>query len=61
MVSSKKGPIIALALLFCALAGALRAQVLYGSLVGNVTDPSSAAIPNASISATNNQIGRAHV
>jgi outer membrane receptor protein involved in Fe transport len=41
----------------CALwllcSGAAHAQVLYGSLVGNVTDESGAAIPNASVTATN--------
>ena len=34
------------------------AQVLYGSIVGTVTDPTGAAVPNASISATNKQTGQ---
>jgi hypothetical protein len=34
-----------------------RAQVLYGSLTGNVSDPSSAAIPNAKVEALNVNTG----
>ncbi|MBV9401897.1 MAG: carboxypeptidase regulatory-like domain-containing protein [Bryobacterales bacterium] len=34
-----------------------QAQVLYGSLTGNVMDPSSAAIPNAKVEATNTDTG----
>ena len=34
-----------------------RAQVLYGSLTGNVTDPSGAAIPKAKIDALNVDTG----
>ena len=33
------------------------AQVLYGSLTGNVTDPSSAAIPAAKVQVANNDTG----
>jgi hypothetical protein len=33
------------------------AQVLYGSVVGNVTDPSGAAVPGATVSVTNAQTG----
>src|SRR5258707_951636 len=33
------------------------AQVLYGSLVGAVTDPSGAAIPSAAITLTNKETG----
>src|SRR5581483_1463808 len=33
------------------------AQTLYGSLVGNITDPSGAAIPNARVSAVNDETG----
>src|SRR6266567_3232554 len=33
------------------------AQVLYGSLTGNVTDPASAAIPAVHIEATNQETG----
>lgn len=32
-------------------------QVLYGSIVGNITDPSSQSIPNAIVLATNTQTG----
>jgi hypothetical protein len=35
------------------LTPALKAQVLYGSLVGNVVDSSESAVPNAQVSATN--------
>src|SRR5438477_378238 len=34
-----------------------RAQVLYGSLVGIVTDPSGGAIPNAAVTLTNKETG----
>ncbi len=34
-----------------------RAQVLYGSLTGNVTDPSSAAVPQAKVDALNVDTG----
>lgn len=37
--------------------GAARAQVLYGSLTGNVIDPSSAGIPNAKVEAVNGNTG----
>ncbi|MCB9383964.1 MAG: carboxypeptidase regulatory-like domain-containing protein, partial [Bryobacterales bacterium] len=33
------------------------AQILYGGLVGNVTDESGASIPGASVTATNDQTG----
>ncbi|MCC7237874.1 MAG: TonB-dependent receptor [Bryobacterales bacterium] len=36
---------------------AARGQVLYGSLTGNVTDPSGAAVPNAKIEALNTATG----
>ncbi len=36
---------------------ALQAQVLYGSVVGTVTDPSGAVIPNVNISLTNKDTG----
>ncbi|MBV9154822.1 MAG: TonB-dependent receptor, partial [Acidobacteriaceae bacterium] len=48
---------IAAALVVALSALALIAQALYGSLIGNVTDPSGAAIPNATVSATNDALG----
>jgi hypothetical protein len=42
-------------MLLCA--GMCNAQVLYGSLTGNVTDPSSAAIPAAKVQVVNNETG----
>src|SRR5258707_8427247 len=39
------------------LAGRLSAQVLYGGLVGNVTDSSGALIPNAQVRAQNLDTG----
>ena len=35
----------------------LHAQVLYGTLTGNVTDSSNAAVPNAKVEALNNNTG----
>ena len=46
-----------LALLMSAGAVAARAQVLYGTLTGNVTDPSGAALPGATVTAVNVQTG----
>src|SRR5690349_15965496 len=49
---------VAIALLL--FAGAARtgdAQVLYGSLTGNVTDPSSSAIPGVKVTALNSDTG----
>jgi hypothetical protein len=34
-----------------------RSQVLYGTVVGNITDPSSRSIPNATVVVTNKQTG----
>jgi len=34
-------------------------QVLYGTLTGNVTDPSGAVVPNAKVEAVNTQTGLA--
>lgn len=43
---------VAVAILAVTLAaGSARAQVLYGSLTGNVTDPSKAAVPGAKVEA----------
>ena len=39
-------------------AARLDAQVLYGSLVGNVTDPSEAAVPNATVTVVNPATGQ---
>lgn len=39
------------------LARAVPAQTLYGSLVGNVTDPSGAALPGVKVSAVNTETG----
>ena len=50
--------ITALAVVLLALSGAqLQAQVLYGSLVGNVTDESGAAIPGATVTVTHKETG----
>ncbi len=37
-----------------------RAQVLYGTMVGNITDPSKAVIPGAAISAQNRNTNQTH-
>jgi hypothetical protein len=52
---------IVLALIaFVALAGPLEAQVLYGTLTGEVTDTSGAVIPGASVKITNALTGVVH-
>ena len=43
----------------CLCAPHAAAQVLYGSLVGTVTDPTAAVIPNAIISITHQGTGQA--
>ena len=45
------------ALLLVAAARPANAQVLYGSVVGTVTDPSGAVIPGATVTLTSKQIG----
>ncbi|MCW5964734.1 MAG: TonB-dependent receptor [Bryobacterales bacterium] len=47
----------ALLLLMAISAGFATGQVLYGSLVGNISDPSRAAIPGASVRLTNMRTG----
>ena len=42
---------------FCLSSGAAFGQILYGNLVGTVTDPSQAAVVGASISIKNNATG----
>src|SRR5215472_8175416 len=52
-----------IALVFAAtviLCGSMQGQVLYGSLTGNVTDPSSAAIVHARVEALNVETGVSH-
>ena len=44
---------------FLLLSGAAQAQVLYGSLTGNVVDPSGAAVPGATVEALNVATGAA--
>src|SRR5690348_16066356 len=46
-----------LALLLCFISGTATAQVLYGTLTGNVTDPSGAVVPNAKVEALNTLTG----
>ena len=47
----------ALLLVWAGAAGVAHAQVLYGSLTGNVIDPADAAIPNAQVEALNVDTG----
>jgi len=49
---------IAAALLMALVPRPGTAQILYGSIVGNVTDPSSAPVPGASVTATNVDTGQ---
>jgi len=50
--------LMALVALLCLWPGEAKAQVLYGSLVGAVTDPGGAAIPGATVEATNTATGQ---
>src|SRR6516165_2645576 len=47
-------------LLICFSTLTVSAQVLYGTIVGNVTDPSGAVVPNAKVDALNVQTGVTH-
>jgi hypothetical protein len=51
-------PLVVAALTFTSAATRLDAQVLYGSLVGTVTDQSGAVVPGAQVSATQIQTGQ---
>jgi hypothetical protein len=58
MFASVSQKIYALSLLVLVLAAApAAAQVLYGSLTGNVTDPSAAAVPDVRVEAVNTATG----
>src|SRR5215475_15959632 len=48
----------ALLAMLCALSGNLRAQALYGSIVGTVTDTSGAVVPDATVKATQTGTGQ---
>src|SRR2546423_14579395 len=51
--SSSLKQIITLVAVSCLLSGAAMGQVLYGSLTGNVTDPSGASVVGAKVTALN--------
>jgi hypothetical protein len=52
--------VCALALLALAAATPARAQVLYGSLVGNITDDTGGAVPGATVVITHSETGASH-
>jgi hypothetical protein len=54
---SRVSAITCLAVLLCMFPMAMQAQILYGSLTGNVTDPSGAMVPSAKVQALNIQTG----
>src|ERR1700746_3365561 len=47
-------------LLFCMLPHSAQAQILYGSMTGNVTDPTNALVPKVQVTALNTGTGIAH-
>src|SRR5258708_5635404 len=49
--------LLAIAISALTLAPQASAQVLYGSLVGNVTDPNGAVVPNAAVTVTDQATG----
>src|SRR5262245_54529114 len=48
---------LCIVILFAAIAPRVSAQTLYGTLVGNITDPSGASIAGAKVSAANTATG----
>ena len=46
--------LLLLTLLFCAATRPAAAQVLYGSVIGTISDPSGAVIPGATVTLTSN-------
>ena len=50
---------VVLVVVLCAPSAA-GAQVLYGSIVGNVTDGTGSAVPGATVTITNTETGGAH-
>ena len=57
LLASSCCSIAAAFLLILLLPGGAAGQALYGSLTGNVTDPTGAGVPNATVSATNDELG----
>ncbi|HWC17000.1 MAG TPA: carboxypeptidase-like regulatory domain-containing protein, partial [Terriglobales bacterium] len=57
--SGRSAIVVALALLLCFISHTAVAQVLYGTLTGNVTDQSGAVVPNAKVDALNTLTGLA--
>src|SRR5438270_14057173 len=57
--TGRTGVVACLTLLLCFISGTATAQVLYGTLTGNVTDPSGAVVPNTKVEALNTLTGAA--